>query len=995
MSLLQTFFMNLGFSFDDDIRKESICLPDNNTLNNKLLNNFFIYNNKRTNSSFYLISIKLNKEELFEVRRYFWNKDKYDLFFYFEESNKISLNYAKSNPRKQVPNIDDFKIEGEDDQKLRRIQKWQFDSGAFWTYYSDFIRNIKHNERIDKKLVEQLKLLRNNLEKKIGKNKTEEIQALIDRMLFIKFLEDNHIINSFFYQHYFGSGASYKLLLKENNPQKINHLYYLINKIFSNRLFSSPSIDVDYIANSSSSILSAIQEDIKTSQLRLFDFQFDVIPIEFISHIYEVFLEKDQRDEGIYYTPPKLAHLIIDEVISEAGTVLDPACGSGMFLILSYRKILNKLPLKKEASISGIIEHRISLLKKYIFGIEKKNTAWRLTIFALYLEVLKGLNNEDIKEYVKQKIENGNEITIFPDFSQNIINGNTLEIDETKLHFVGNTFKYIVGNPPFFKIKQNKDNEKELSFLKNYSTEINSEKIYASKIVGDNQISQAFMLKIKDWANAETKFGFVQNSSNFYNDYSNHFQDFFFSEYQIETFYELSRVRKILFEKAGEPVVVTIFNNKKILPSTSIKYYSVDLELYSKEFNLLIIQEDKRIDIKQKNIQDNKDLLRDYLIGNQYDLELISKISDNNKLDEYLFKDKKLSFEGLKRIGNEKLANHYSLNDFKQLSNNKKALWHEKFAFENYLSENADDYYDTPYIYQPSEKIEPFKIKNVDGYINKHDVNKHNFQRIRSLPIFEGKKIIVNRFGNKIKAAYSNKDLFFSNLIYGIKLQDEKLYHSITALLNSELNEYFLTLKHRRRDGANMSNITTAAIKNVPIPKQFDEDLLSKITELSQNLTDEKLEYSNEIKISLNELIYNLFELGYYERQRIKDFFISEKEKLDKTSIEEYKRTLRDMFELYFEETPRIKSFIDNIFGSDITVVAIHFNGSKSTQILTKDVLIYSLEEIFKSNTEKFTLLQNRIVGKDCVYLIKNSIIKNWSITKAFEDAKDIIKLAK
>lgn len=999
MSLMQTFFLNLGFSFDKDIVRETLCLPDNKELSNRLSGNLFAYNNDSTNSSFYLILIPLSEKELFEVKRYFWNKDKYDLFFYFEESNKISLNYAKSNPRKQAPNIDDFKIVGEDDQKLRRIQKWQFDSGAFWTYYSDFISNLKHNDRIDKKLVEQLRLLRNNLADKIGTDKTEEIQALIDRMLFIKFLEDNHIINSFFYQHYFGSGASYKVLLQENDPQKINHLYYLINQIFSNRLFSSPSIDIDYITNSSSSILSAIQEDIKTSQLRLFDFQFDVIPIEFISHIYEVFLEKDQRDEGIYYTPPKLAHLIIDEVISEAGTVLDPACGSGMFLILSYRKILNKLPLNKEASISEIIEHRIRLLKKYIFGIEKKNTAWRLTIFALYLEVLKGLKNEDIKEYVEQEIKKGNEITIFPDFSQNIINGNSLEINEAKLHFVGSTFKYIVGNPPFFKIQQGKDNEKELSFLKNYSTEVDGRKIDASKIVGDNQISQAFMLKIKDWANAETKFGFVQNSSNFYNDKSNHFQDFFFSQYQIETFYELSRVRKILFERAGEPVVVTIFNNKNVLPTTTLKYYPVDLELYSKEFNLLIIQEDKRIDLKQEFIRDKKIILRDYLVGNEYDLILLEKLSDNSKLDDYLLEGKSslnLS-RGLERAQNVDVANFFkiSITDFNKLSKKQKDSYHLDFANKNYLSDKRTDYYNTPYLYH-KENIQSFKTNEFDGFLNQKDIRKPNFRRPKENPeVFEGLKILLNRFGKPIQANLIDYKCYFSTYLFFIKLNDEKLYNLFVAILNSDLIEYFLSHKYRKRGGANMANIDKKAIQNIPIPKCLDEYLAFEISKLSKQLTDGEVEYEGAVKTSLNELIYDLYELSFYERQRVKDIFTPDKAKFNKITLEEYKRTLSDMFELYFEEIPRIESYIDNVFGSGITVVAIHFNGSKSTQVSTKDVLIYSLEEIFKSNTEKFTLLQNRIVGKDCVYLIKNSILNNWSITKAYEDAKDIIKLAK
>lgn len=988
---MHSFFVNLGFSFGKDISKEVLRLPNNDNLNNKLYDNLFAYKNESINSSFYLILIPLSDSELFEIKRYFWNKDKYDLFFYFKESNKISLNYAKSDPRKSTAEIDDFMINGEDEEKLRKIQKWQFDSGAFWTNYSDFIRDVKRNERIDIKLVEQLKLLRIDLEIKIGNDKPEEIQALIDRMLFIKFLEDNHIINSFFYQHYFESGTNYKVLLQANDPKKINQLYYLINKIFSNLLFSSPTIDEELIINSSPSILRSIQEDISTNQLRLFDFQFDVIPIEFISHIYEVFLEKDQRDEGIYYTPPKLAHLIIDEVISEIGTVLDPACGSGMFLILSYRKILQKLQIKEDLSISEIIEFRLSILKKYIFGIEKKNTAWRLTIFALYLEVLKGLNNEGIKDYVKQKIENGNDITIFPDFSQNIINGNSLEIDESKLHFVGKSFDYIVGNPPFFKIKKDKDNATELNFLKNYSSEIDGNKIYANEIVGDNQISQAFMLKIKDWANENTKFGFVQNSSNFYNDNSNHFQDFFFSQYQIETFYELSRVRKILFERAGEPVVVAIFNNKRVLPTSTIKYYPVDLELFSKEFNLLIIQEDKRIDLMQQDIRDKKVVLRDYLVGNEYDLKLLEKLADNYKLDNLLLKEKGYSFKGIERLESSVL-----LKKFAKLDKENVGDLHKRYAFNNYLSEIQDLYHNTPYIYQPTEKIESFSIKTVDGFINKGDVNKHNFQRIRSLSIFEGEKILLNRFGNQIKAAYSDACLFFSNLIYGIKLQDKSLYPLITAILNSDLIDYFLIQKYRRRDGANMANITTVAIKNITIPKYLDKHLVSQISELSQSLTDKKLEYKAEVKTLLNELIYDLYELSFYEKQRIKDFYISDKTKIEKSEIEEYKKTLRDMFKVQFNVLPQIESYIDNVFGSGITVVAIYFNGAENSQVPPKKILTYSLsEEILKSNDKKFTLLQSKIVGKDCVYLIKNSLLKNWTITKGYEDAKEILNLAK
>lgn len=127
------------------------------------------------------------------------------------------------------------------------------------------------------------------------------------------------------------------------------------------------------------------------------------------------------------------------------------------------------------------------------------------------------------------------------------------------------------------------------------------------------------MLKIKDWANEKTRFGFVSNSSNFYNDKSEKFQSYFYSNYGIEKIYELSRVKKILFEKAQESVVALIFTNK--FENNVINYYPVELGLFSeKPFELLIIQDDKIIPLIQEKLIGNELRLRDYLIGNEYDL---------------------------------------------------------------------------------------------------------------------------------------------------------------------------------------------------------------------------------------------------------------------------------------------------------------------------------------------------------------------------------------
>jgi type I restriction-modification system DNA methylase subunit len=984
MSYIKNFLENLDFSFEKDIFLKEMEFFENNKLTKKLDNNVFVYNSpENTNSSFYLITVpNLTNDEIFEIRKYIWNEDKYDFYFYTENSNIISLYYAKTNPieNKIKSKIDSFKGIDEDVEKIEKIRKWNFQTGAFWLSYSNFLDKVKKSERVDKKLIERLTDLKKELLSELGNEKKKEVQSLIDRTLFIKFLEDNHIINSVFYKHYFNNeNLSYKELLNRKDALGINQLYGIINEIFDNILFTSPKIEKQYIISASDFIYRTISGEIK-GQLSLFDFRFDIIPIEFISHIYEVFLEDKQANEGIYYTPPKLAQLIIDDTITKNGKVLDPACGSGMFLILAFRNILEKSQSKKNQSVSEKIKTRINLLKKYIFGIEKQYTAWRLTIFSLYLEILKDIPANEITEYIKQRIENGN-IKIFADFSDNIRCGNSLEIKKENSHFTNQTFDFIVGNPPFFQISK-KDNE--IEFINHYKTTINGKEYRAKDIIGDKQISQAFMLKIKDWANANTKFGFVLNSSNFYNEYSKAFRKFYFENYQIENFYELSGVKNILFT-AGEPVVVAIFNNKKI-ENNIIKYYPVDLEFLSKIFKLLIIKKDRRIDIKQKNIVDNKIELRELLIGNEFDLDLIQKLKNNfNLLKEYILDDNYYGLAvGIRVTGSDKIEKENVL--YRHLSEKEKKVEFKKIK-QSYISDIRTKEYNIPYI--EYKDINAFEVK-INKFLRDDDLINKRYRRNKKLTFFEGNKILLRKIPKKIfEAIYDNQILCFPDGVFSIRLNNN-YYHLITSLFNSYAINYFVHLSFLKRISGSFPHISKKVIKNIPIPKVLDQELVVKISQISKQLTEGKLKYEGKIKEKLNELIYDLYDLSYLERQRIKDYFAPPK-MVERDDLERYKETLLYTLEMHFENKPKIGYSIDKTFGFNLLVVGIYFTNNKKMPG-TEKVLKYEITEILQKSEESLLAMREVLFGNDCIYIIKDNQFKNWSETKAFEDGKFILK---
>jgi type I restriction-modification system DNA methylase subunit len=1064
---MYNFFEKIGFtigSVSSDIKPSNIIISENKSLTGKLKGKVFVFDSPlHTNSSFYVISILLTDQELFDVKRYIWNENKYDLYFATEKSNKdtiTTLFYAKSNPRENNNKIASFRGDEKDTELIEKIGKWKFQSGAFWLSYSDFLSELKQKRtHVDKKLIEQLKNLKeklkiefenlkkeleNSLKKEtnekirvkltenikiVSSNSNEIIQALIDRTLFIKFLEDKHIINSFFYDFYFPNrfknclpeDLGYKALLNEHDKKNINNLFEKINDLFNAVLFKTPPIDDEFLSdNVLDLIYEAIrQKDWKTGQLSLFDFRFDVLPIEFISHIYEVFLEEQQADEGIFYTPDKLAHLIIDETIKNVGSVLDPSCGSGMFLILAFRKLLEFSPIKAK-KVNEVIEYKSKLLKDYIYGIEKEKIAWRLSVFSLYLEVLKGINPEEIKIYIKEKLEINSEQPVFSyNFSENILCQNALETNETLKAHKNKTFDYIIGNPPFFKMKST---DVEINFKNNYRLYFDdsskkflshcnfhndnkirkkikcksiTKELKASKLIGDNQISQAFMLKLKDWAKTETRFGFVQNSSNFHNEKSDSFQNFFFKYYQVENFYELSRVKDILFRKAKESVVVTIFNNNPT-NDNKINYYPVDLGLFSETFDLLIIQEDKKIEINQKDLL-NKDKLRYYSEGNEFDLNfIIHLIGTNDKLNKYILDDNYYGFAvGMRITGKDVLCPKLNITEdyYNSLSRKNQLDLIKKYKAEN-TSKIQNDEFSIPYI--EYNEIFPFEVIP-KVYIRQNDIDEKKFRRNKDLAFFSGIKLLFRRMPITVDYKYyfanytSNRIEAFSDSVFSIRLSNID-FHLVSAIINSDLINYLINIFFVKRSGSSHPKIDKSDIQNIPIPKHLDDDLVGEISELSKQLTEGKLKYEGQTKEQLNDLIFDLYDLNILEKDRIRIFFEA-KRKVNDKDLEEYKLALKQSVELFFKYEPEIETYqgINLPFGMVITAIYLGKRDEKAIPE-SKKTLQYIINEILQENPEeKFIAMREKIYGENCIYIVKDNAYHSWSTIKAFEDGQEIL----
>lgn len=131
----------------------------------------------------------------------------------------------------------------------------------------------------------------------------------------------------------------------------------------------------------------------------------------------------DKKTDGAYFTPTYIIKHIIDQIITKVGTVCDPSCGSGAFLLESSIKI---------KSISNLSYSQI--YSKYIYGVDILESNLRKTRLILSLNAI--LNGEDKKE-----------------FNLNLHHGDSLSINWDSIVPSKSGFHFVVGNPPYVRTK--------------------------------------------------------------------------------------------------------------------------------------------------------------------------------------------------------------------------------------------------------------------------------------------------------------------------------------------------------------------------------------------------------------------------------------------------------------------------------------------------------------------------------------------------------------
>lgn len=726
--------------------------------------------------------------------------------------------------------------------------------------------------RVDRHLLKNLKAAREKLLEPLKGVALDlkVIHALLWRVIFVSYLTDRKIIDVRYF-HKIGATdvTSLRQLLEEFSPKKSRELLYALfeqlKQDFNGDLFEGNLIEErEYVQNSHIDILGKLLrgDDLSNGQLSLgfWAYDFSVIPIETISGIYEQFLEvespKQKRESGTYYTPRFLAEVVLDVALEKFTSLsnkkfLDPACGSGIFLVSLFNRLAEEwLRNNRDASNKYRADSLSNILQNQLFGVDADptETACRIAAFSLYLAFLDQLEPRAIQELQEQ----GN---VLP----NLVGHNILCQDFFDDALVlPNDFDLVVGNPPWAR------GSKEETLVEHWCKRENLP-------IAQKQLAYGFIWKAPRHLKDNGLVCFLLPSSVLFNHQTKSLkaQYHWLSAYTVNQVVNLSDMRKYLFDGAKRPALVVSYTNKFSDKSKDFIDYLVpktEREILSAE--IISISPEDRIQISLKNVLHDLSLgksaldWKHHFWGTPRDQKFLDRLSVLPRLSDAV---DQLTIKPNKRT--------------------KRWIIGQGFQPEG----SSDDPQKSKFpSWKPEQLFLEGKSKDIDLIVLESDCSPvgNQFQRLRRLPdnkIFQAPHVLVTQ---GLRVAYSGFDVYFQDSIQGIhgSQKDTELLMFLAIVLNSSLADYFLF--HTSANwGIERDKVHEEELLRIPFP--FPEDTQSPvesetiIRQVSSKLKQLKKQLEN-ILLGRNEIIEQakqdllVYVYRYYQIDELEQILIND-----------------------------------------------------------------------------------------------------------------------
>ena len=689
--------------------------------------------------------------------------------------------------------------------QLKKFHREQLESGRVFEDSEIRFGDIKN--RADKALIRDLKAVRQKLmENGLKDKKLKYAHALIGRSIFIRYLEDRDILISDDFHDVANGHAGWERLLEEPSDyasldcsESVSlYLKVLGDKDFTFALFKKLAIDFNGdmfpdIENEEKAItethLGLIRDLLygnagSEQNLFFYAYQFKIIPIELISSIYEEFYHKEAESkpkkkkskanpQGAFYTPPALVEFLLSQVLTPERLsadppprILDPACGSGIFLVESFRRIVRYRAFDQKRRLR--FNELRKILREQLFGIDIEPEAIRVAAFSLYLALLHYLDPPSIREQIKmgnclpnlvfdekkEKDDNYNTLLVANAFNDELIESSPA----LRGNFASGSVDIIVGNPPWG-APSPKD---KVAFSENKVALDWCE--FNKKPVGRKERSQVFIWKALDCLKPTGVSALLVHMNIFlmHHDNSENFREALFTEARLHSVYNFSHTRKVFFKGAIAPFAAIVFSPMKAKQKKcQVEYWSSkNTKIVEKLQSVIFSRDDLKILRADQGLSDHR-TWKLYWWGNHHDDNLIKFVGRNTLLKTLSPKD--LNCRGLEA------GNQYDSD------------WLSKYKVIPKV--NIKRY----------GKADTSGLQNMSAKVNRR--GKETLYHGLRLLIMRGIKQKYKPKG-QIIATLATDTYAFLNHAYGVKLSSGKQweYKCILGILWSRLAKYYLLL---------------------------------------------------------------------------------------------------------------------------------------------------------------------------------------------------------
>ena len=815
---------------------------------------------------------------------------------------------------------------------------------------------FSREQRVDNRLLENLRHVRSRL---IDGGLSKSVaNSLLGRSIFVRYLEDRGVINADYFRR-FSSGLSFHALL-EGSWNETYQLFDDLARRFNGDLFPINVLERDQVKPQHLQLLGRFLggEEVTSGQMYFWAYDFKYIPIELISAIYETFLDEDRNQTSAYYTPPEIVDYVLNEVLPfETGRqsirILDPACGSGIFLVEAYRRLV-MLHRHARGGQDLSFEELRDLLTGSIHGVDLSEDAIQVAAFSCYLALLDFLEPKSIWEEVRFPRLKGSNLFVNDFF-------------DLGAPFNERPYDIIVGNPPW----RSSLTEQAADYVRrNHHT------------VGDRQIAQAFLWRAPTLLADEGRVCLLAPSKGVLFNQSGPNRQFrrqFFTTNQVTQVVDFSAFRHSLFRGAIAPMVAVFCQMSSGADNgrNELMYFSPHPSPLSEALAGIVVFGDEVRRFSRRQVADHPYIWKVALWGTPRDLTLIDDLCER--------------FPTLDKVGELR-----------------------GWLIREGVSVNGSSAHEAPELaairYVPVDAVEPFRVSSSQ----EDRIGREVFHRPGDRRVYRGPHVLIRggaMAGGFLASAFLQDDAVFKNGIIGIAgpSEDSDYLKVACAYINSSLARYYQFLTASTW-GVERDVVRLTEYKSLPcaIPME-DTDLLNRIVALVDQIQLNGFE--SDWRTELDELVYRSYGVTSSEQQIIEDFLGTTMDRhyrglranaFNAPSTDEltlYAQAYADVFE---KTTGGNRALVPTVYEGTPPYRAVSFRlaprGTLGRQphIASEsnlDRLLVNLEQIATEQHARSLYFRRniKVYEAEDIHIVKPAERRFWTRSAAFNDADETI----